>query len=292
MLCCFSRLGFIQPFIFVPMSRFHSYINTATKLIETYKGDKPFAVYIKQFFSVNKKYGAKDRRQISSLCYNFFRIGFSEAGIPVNQKMLIGTFLCNGEPSELLEKLQAEWNAKITLPLDKKIETVIPSFSVTDIFPFTDELSDEVEPAEFCKSLLVQPGLFIRVRPQTSISVFKKLEKSRMAFQLIGDDCIQLTNSDKLEDYFILDKEVVVQDYNSQKVLDYLKDHALPIYSIDGDSKSKLNLTVWDCCAASGGKSILLNDIVNRKIDLTVSDIRADIVLNLHRRFKKAGIKE
>jgi 16S rRNA (cytosine967-C5)-methyltransferase len=49
---------------------------------------------------------------------------------------------------------------------------------------------------------------------------------------------------------------------------------------------------VWDCCAASGGKSVLLNDILSKKIDLTVSDIRATIILMLHRRFKKAGIKE
>lgn len=272
------------------MSRFHSYINTATKLIETYKGDKPFAVYIKQFFSENKKYGAKDRRQISSLCYNYFRIGFSEAGTPVDQKMLMGTFLCSQEPSELLEKLQPEWNAKIPLPLDMKIDSIKPPFPVGDIFPFAGELSDGINPVEFCKSFLAQPALFIRVRPQVSISVFKKLEKSKLAFQLIGEDCIQLANSDKVEDYFILDKEVVVQDYNSQKVLDYLKDHGLPVDS--GDGKSKSNFSVWDCCAASGGKSILLHDIVNRKIDLTVSDIRADIILNLHRRFEKAGIKE
>ncbi len=272
------------------MSRFHSYINTATKLIETYKGDKPFAVYIKQFFSENKKYGAKDRRQISSLCYSYFRIGFSEAGTPVDQKMLIGTFLCSQEPSELLDKLQPEWNAKISLPLDMKIDSIKPAFPVEDIFPFAGELSDGISPVEFCKSFLSQPALFIRVRPQVSISVFKKLEKSKLAFQLIGEDCIQLANSDKVEDYFILDKDVVVQDYNSQKVLGYLKDHGLPVDSVD--SKSKSNFSVWDCCAASGGKSILLHDIVNRKVDLTVSDIRADIILNLHRRFEKAGIKE
>ena len=81
-----------------------------------------------------------------------------------------------------------------------------------------------------------------------------------------------------------------MQDYNSQKVLDYLKSGGLQIDSIQ--SNSKLNLSVWDCCAASGGKSILLNDILKRKIDLTVSDIRASIIFNLHQRFKKAGIKE
>ncbi|MGE5106188.1 MAG: methyltransferase domain-containing protein, partial [Sphingobacteriales bacterium] len=47
---------------------------------------------------------------------------------------------------------------------------------------------------------------------------------------------------------------------------------------------------VWDCCAASGGKSILVKD-VSGNIDLTVSDIRESILYNLKKRFDEAGIK-
>jgi 16S rRNA (cytosine967-C5)-methyltransferase len=49
---------------------------------------------------------------------------------------------------------------------------------------------------------------------------------------------------------------------------------------------------VWDCCAASGGKSILISDILKRNLVLTVSDIRLNILFNLHHRFTKAGIKD
>ncbi|MEP7109646.1 MAG: Fmu (Sun) domain-containing protein [Ferruginibacter sp.] len=272
------------------MSRFHSYINTAKKLIETYKGEKPFAIFLKQFFAANKKYGAKDRRQISALCYNYFRLGFAGTVMPPGQKMLISTFLCETEPSELMENLQPEWNNKISLPIKEKLAIVSPELVLTDIFPFGNELSDGVETGEFCKSFLVKPDLFIRIRPHTKNIVLKKLEKSKLSWQLIGEDCVQLTVSDKLEEFFIIDKEVVVQDYNSQRVLDYLRKDDLQIDSIQGKPSS--DLSVWDCCAASGGKSILLYDIINRKIDLTVSDIRSNIVLNLHQRFKKAGIKE
>ena len=202
----------------------------------------------------------------------------------------MATFLCETAPSELMENLQPEWNKKYPLPIQEKLAAINPEFFLTDIFPFYNELSDGIETGEFCKSFLVQPDLFIRIRPQTRTSVLKKLEKSKLSWQLIDEDCVQLTVSDKVEELFIIDKEVVVQDYNSQKVLDYLKNGGLQIDSIQ--SKSKLDLAVWDCCAASGGKSILLNDMLNRKIDLTVSDIRAGIVLNLHQRFKKAGIKE
>ena len=47
---------------------------------------------------------------------------------------------------------------------------------------------------------------------------------------------------------------------------------------------------MWDCCAASGGKSILAFDLM-RNIELTVTDTRKNILENLEARFLKAGIK-
>ena len=272
------------------MSRFHSYINTAQKIIESYQGDKPFAFFIKQFFAANKKYGSKDRRQIASLCYNYFRLGFAGNHLSIDKKIVLATFLCESEPSLLLENLQPEWNHLIGLPTDEKLTILKAPFSLSDIFPFGDELSEEIDFTLFCKSFLVQPALFIRIRPKAKIVTLKKLEKSKLAHQFLNEDCVQLTTSDNVEEYFTIDKEVVVQDYNSQKVLDYLKTNAI---EIDADKDLiKNKLSVWDCCAASGGKSILLMDILNQPFDLTISDIRASIVLNLHQRFKKANIQE
>lgn len=272
------------------MSRFHSYINTAKNLIETFNGEKPLAIFLRQFFAANKKYGGKDRRYIASLCYNYFRIGFAGTEIPSEQKMLLATYLCETEQSRLLENLKPEWNKNIGLPLEEKLATLDFEFHLNDIFPFCDQMSDEIEAVEFCKSFLVQPDLFIRIRPRSSGSVLRKLEQSNLNYQLIGKDCVELAVSNKIEEFFIPDKEVVVQDYNSQKVLDYLKRDDLEINSKEGRSNMELN--VWDCCAASGGKSILLTDVINKKFHLTVSDIRPGIILNLHQRFKKAGLKE
>jgi 16S rRNA (cytosine967-C5)-methyltransferase len=71
-----------------------------------------------------------------------------------------------------------------------------------------------------------------------------------------------------------------VQDYNSQKVLNSLND------------KLQFNqaVRVWDCCAASGGKSILMHDHFP-SARLTVSDVRESILINLRKRFERAGIK-
>jgi 16S rRNA (cytosine967-C5)-methyltransferase len=270
------------------MSRFHSYLNTSSKLISLYKGEQPFAVFIKGFFAKEKKYGSSDRKQITSLCYNFFRLGFALKNFSVEQKIIISTFLCEPSASEFLENINPEWNAKIALSLDQKLLLLKEQFFVTDIFPFKYLLSKQIEIKAYCLSMLEQPFLFLRIRPQCKITTLKKLEKSKLPYQLIGGNCIQLPTTN-VEDFFIIDKEVVIQDYNSQQVLNYL---GLNEVSLFNKEQSPQGLSTWDCCAASGGKSILLKDILKQKIDLTVSDIRISIVLNLHQRFKKANIKQ
>ncbi len=271
------------------MSRFHSYINTSAKLIAKYKGEKPFAVFIKGFFAKEKKYGSKDRKQISSLCYNYFRLGFAMKDSSVEQKIIVATFLCEHAPSEFLQKISPELNEKINWPLYKKFLLLKDQFLITDIFPFKNLLSQRVNIETYCLSILEQPFPFLRIRPQCRVTTLKKLEKSKLDYQLISEACIQLSPGTNAEDFFSIDKEVVVQDHNSQQVLNYLQLNETTLFDKEILAQG---LSVWDCCAASGGKSILLVDILKQKIDLTVSDIRISIVLNLHQRFKRANIKQ
>lgn len=77
-----------------------------------------------------------------------------------------------------------------------------------------------------------------------------------------------------------INHEVVIQDLNSQRVGELLQIATL-----------EKKATVWDCCAASGGKSIMSYDILPQ-INLTVSDVRQSIIQNLHKRFREAGIKK
>ena len=267
------------------MSRFHSHINTAKNILDTYHGDKPFAIFVKQFFAANKKYGSKDRKSIASLCYHYFRIGNACSDIPKEEKILLATFLCETNESLLIESLRPEWNEKIALSIHEKILFLGQENLLQEIFPFQDWLSAGVDREAYYLSLLVQPDLFIRIRPQAKKEVVVKLEQSGLQWQLMNDHCVRLKNSDKVADFFELDKEVVIQDANSQQVLDYLQQPGLLEPAVGNEQ-----LAVWDCCAASGGKSILLMDLLDRKIDLTVSDIRESILANLHQRFKSAGI--
>lgn len=54
---------------------------------------------------------------------------------------------------------------------------------------------------------------------------------------------------------------------------------------------SDRSLKLWDCCAGSGGKSIMAYDH-NPSIELAVSDVRKSILANLESRFKTAGIRK
>ena len=258
--------------------RYHSYLNSAKKIIESYRGEVPFAVFLKKYFNTNKKYGGRDRKQIATLCYNFYRLGKAIPQLPVEEKLIATTFLCEQVSSDLLQFHKPEWNEIITKPFAEKIK--ILGFKIADVFPWADELSAGIDFEPFCNSFFIQPDLFLRIRPGKKDTVIKKLQDAAFKFKMLDDDCVALPNSSKLDLILEIDKEVIVQDYNSQRVLNFLK-------------KSNITnpVSVWDCCAASGGKSILAYDILNGEMELTVSDIRESILTNLKKRFETAGIK-
>ncbi|MFM2337056.1 MAG: hypothetical protein RL115_249 [Bacteroidota bacterium] len=264
------------------MSRYHSYLNSAEAIISTYNGDEPLALFLKKTFAANKKFGSKDRKQVTHLCYCYFRLGKVDITTSLQDRLLIGLFLCSNQPSEMLQALHPGWNNKVGLCLEEKQSIIHHSFLITDIFPWHTEWSSGIDKVAFNKFHLVQPLLFLRVRPGYENVVKQKLTQHSIGYQLLGDSCIALHNNTKLDGIIKLDKEAVVQDYSSQRVGQLL----LLI-------KSKLDkpIKVWDCCAASGGKSILATDMLGQ-LDLTVSDVRQSILANLHKRFANAGLKQ
>ena len=103
------------------MSRYHSYINSAKQILELYKGDEPFASFLKKYFAANKKFGSKDRKQVSHLCYCFFRLGKAVMNVSLEEKLLTALFLCSSESNQILEALKPEWNEKCEIPLHEKL---------------------------------------------------------------------------------------------------------------------------------------------------------------------------
>ena len=309
--------------IYCTVSRYHSYLNSSKEILHQYKGTEPFGAFLKKFFSQQKKYGSKDRKQIAHLCYCYFRLGKSLPKIDMGERILTALFLCSPEPNDILADLKPEWNAITHLTINEKIRSLPTAYSElqTQIFPWSEALSEGINLESFNHSFLIQPNLFLRIRPGNEEIVTRKLHDSgyeevvgpvprsfseggslesfgrrRLAegaagvgsqatnkwFRLIGANCIALPNGSKVEDIIELDKEAVVQDYSSQRIAEFIEMVRPP---------QSDHFEIWDCCAASGGKSILAKDVIG-DIDLTVSDVRETILMNLQRRFEKAGIKK
>lgn len=258
---------------------FQRHIDTAVKIITAYKGNIPFHLYLKNFLAADKKYGSRDRKQITSLCYHYFRLGKAGTNLLTSEKIVLGTFLCENKPSGILKSVRPEWDEMIERPLQEKIFNSAPGIR-DEIFPFTGDLSGSIDVQKFNVSFLIQPDLFLRIRPGQLKRVTGKLSGANLAYKLIAENCVSLPNASKLDSVIELDKEAVVQDYNSQRVGEFM-------LSVSRGPSER----VWDCCAASGGKSIMAFDL-NPNIKLTVSDKRELILQNLHKRFAKAGIKK
>lgn len=149
------------------------------------------------------------------------------------------------------------------------------------VFPLAQNISKELSVAKFVASHEQQPLLFIRVRPWQREKVIQKLKTASIPFQEISPTTFAFANTTSLQNVLELNKEVVIQDLNSQALASLL---ALVPTSMDQV------LNVWDACAASGGKAILMFDYLDN-IKIHVSDIRESILHNCEKRLAEAGIR-
>lgn len=259
--------------------RSHSYLNSAKRILDDYDGNIPFSAWLKEYFRNNKKFGSKDRKQIADLCFGYFRTYHLLKHLSIEDHLITGLYLTSANSSVVINELKEELQSTVENALDEKINPLHLESQLQSVFPFNDQLSSEIDPIGFCRSYLVQPDLFLRIRPGKGKQVLSKLVSHQINFTTVKDDCIQLNATTPIDKVINTDEEAVIQDVNSQSVLNGLYSY------LPSDSK----ISMWDCCAASGGKSILFHDHYPNAA-ITVSDIRESILHNLETRFRKAGI--
>lgn len=251
------------------------YIDSAALILEAYKGENPFHIFLKEHFRKHKKFGSKDRKFIAEACYAYFRLGKALTDIETKEKIVAALYLCTD--FENWKSLQPDWPLKLTTAeriifLNKEYS----QFLLTEIFSLHQHLSDDIDVENWQLSHLIQPDLFLRIRPGFEKKVSEKLNASGIHY--VSDNyknCIRLNNSSAVTEVLEVNREVVIQDRSSQMVADFFPTDKVT--------------TVWDCCAASGGKSILANDCLGN-IRLYVTDVRQPILHNLQARFRTAGI--
>jgi 16S rRNA (cytosine967-C5)-methyltransferase len=289
------------------MKHAQAYLDNAEKIINAYPGNTPFQPWLKLYFKEHKKFGSTDRKCITELCYHFFRVSGYRVAIPhwyVKQTILVGVGLSINDPNHWsVSLLEPETQAKIHLPIKEKVESVAQmcEASLSFLFPFNGtRLSNGISQMEYSLANLQQPDVFLRIRPGQDKKVLEKLEAHDIPYQLVSNTTIRLNPGVKIESVLELNKEVVVQDLCSQEAGAQIYMAAMRIllqkvrqngFHADDLDLFSIPIRVWDCCAASGGKSIQLMDS-DYSINLTVSDNRSSILENLKKRFKEAGIRQ
>ena len=104
------------------MNRYFSYLNSAVKIITHYKGNEPFSSFLKKYFSLNKKYGSKDRKQIGHLCYCYFRLGKAVTHLDGNSRVILGLFFSSNAEGEMLGTLLPAMNVHAGKTIAEKIK--------------------------------------------------------------------------------------------------------------------------------------------------------------------------
>jgi 16S rRNA (cytosine967-C5)-methyltransferase len=126
-----------------------------------------------------------------------------------------------------------------------------------------------------------QPLLFIRIRPWQKEKVVQKLQAANIEYDEVAEHTFAFANTTSLQNILELNKEVVIQDLNSQALSELL---LMVPTSIEHP------IQVWDACAASGGKTILMFDTMSN-IRMHLSDVRESILFNADKRLQEAGIR-
>ena len=148
-------------------------------------------------------------------------------------------------------------------------------------FPLQEAISKEIDLPTFIHSHTIQPLLFIRIRPWQKEKVIAALETATIEYTVVNENCLAFSNTTSLQNVLALNKEAVIQDFNSQALAQLLT--LVP-------TSMETPIQVWDACAASGGKTILMFDTM-QNIRMHVSDVRGSILFNADKRLQEAGIR-
>lgn len=255
-------------------------IKAFQQIFNNYDGVLPLHRFLFTYFKQNKQMGSSDRRWATRYIYSFFRLGKALLNEKQTLRLAIADFLSNRTSSLIIEDQLPDFKTLIELDIKDKIDLVKSRFNefiLADVFSFTNTLSEGIAEEVFYESYFTQPDLFLRVRPEDAEQLIDTFNQQQINVLALTDTTLALPNGTKLDNILADHKHYQVQDLSSQLTGNYFKPKAWDYW--------------WDCCAASGGKSLLLHAL-EPKVQLLVSDVRENSLNNLEERFQEAGLKK
>jgi len=242
------------------------------------------ANFLPGHFKSFPKMGSRDRREVGTFVFDYFRVKrlFTEQSKEV--QVLLGRYLCEPQEADFFvqfwsEKLyQTAWDQTAADRWESLKQLGIEA-DWDNYFPEATSISKEVVKDDFLKSHLLQRKLWLRLRRGKEQSVKNELEKAGIPFESTESSAqaLAVKAGTKLEPLQAWQQaKIEVQDLASQLT--------------SGLFVPKAGERWLDACAGAGGKSLLLYDM-EPGISLFVTDIRDNILKNLHERFKKSGLR-
>jgi 16S rRNA (cytosine967-C5)-methyltransferase len=243
-------------------------------IIDTFQGDMPLSLFLKNYCKCNPKLGSRDRKILGTMVYSFYRTskGFSSTSISLDERIGLALWLCGGTTPHLQQFIPETLQTHNIPNLSERLTTIqeYTPFEVDKICSYSQILSAGITQNEWLYNMLTQPMLFIRIRKEKN-TVTSILEQQGITYEWMNDTCMALPNGTAI-DKILPDTLYVVQDAASQETGEYFN--------------PEKNEAWYDCCAGAGGKSLLLKDI-EPSVQLTVSDKRKSILHNLETRFQQ-----
>ncbi|MBK7035474.1 MAG: hypothetical protein IPH42_03790 [Bacteroidetes bacterium] len=236
-------------------------MRNAVDVITTYNGEVPLQIHLKNYCRENKNIGSKDRKILSELVFGYFRMKGN------NDSLDIAALLVNAaQNSVMLTDFVSHWKNNREIG-DIDIKTELSTY-----FPLFSKVSESIETSSFLNYLQQKPKIFIRCNADTQQEVVEELMAAGYEFT-IKENCIAFEKNYPLDTLQSFEDGLFeIQDIASQHISELFQ----PIK----------NEAWWDCCAGSGGKSLLLLELMPQ-IQLFVSDSRESIIQNLKDRFER-----
>ncbi len=229
--------------------RYYIRFNQVKELIENYPYPEPFSVYLKKYFSSNKKLGGKDRKQLKHWFYAYFKSDYINEQLSIEEEL---NQVLYADDSEILSNLNDDQNARQLIAIEP-------------YFPLVKRLSNKIEKEGLISNLKQEKPIWIRLKTSHQELENLAIDKHEKLIALPTNTNIQLASA-----------LYQIQDLASYKAA------MLCLENIKG--------CVWETCSGAGGKALCILD-KNPNISYYASDIRANILENLHQRLDGKYIK-